>query len=225
MLSVSLPLDIRQAAVARRSSRQEPWQVHFAREIGPEDLGLLHNGIMQAPQDPKAPLASLREPHHMLARLLAEGKPVVEVSAITGYSTSRIRTLQGDPAFRELMAHYEEAVVFAEADVQAQIKHVALTAGAILQERLEVDPDSFSNKDLKELFQTGLDRIGHGPTTKHQHTITDPTHIIEALKQAQAQEGGRIIAKGAITAEFTEVTVEHEDAAPCSGTEEGGDAA
>lgn len=223
MLSVSLPLDIRNQAIARRSSRQEPWQVEYARDLGPEDLALLHSGIVQAPQDPKAPLASLREPHHMLARLLAEGKSVVEVSAITGYSTSRIRTLQMDPAFKELMAHYEETIVFAEADVQAQIKHVALTAGSILQERLETDPDSFSNKDLKDLFQTGLDRIGHGPTTKHQHTITDPTHIIEALKEAHALEGGRIIAKGAITAEFTEVTVEADNGETRPGPEESGD--
>ncbi len=178
---------------AQRSSvRRQPWQVEIAREIGQEELILLHSAVA-APTDPKAPLAKLRAPHHTLAQMLAEGQDPVVVSRITGYSISRIRILQNDPAFCELTTFYAEQKVLAENDVQKAIAHVGMTATEILQERLEEEPESFSNKDLLSLQTAQLDRTGHGPQSKKTVTIEDPRGVLLELKQLMAVENKAVI--------------------------------
>lgn len=206
LLSASLPLDIRDSVMARSSAKRVPWHVKFDREIGEEDLILLAS-VFYEPADPRAPLANIRDPHHTLARLVAQDKPTVEVAAITGYSPARINTLRADPAFRELVAHYAEQERSAEADISQQIKHAALTSLSILQERLETEPDSFSNKELREIANSGLDRIGHGPQSKVDIRVTDQHKVIEQLSMALRQElGGRIISQDYIEAEYVETS-------------------
>lgn len=224
MIAVNLPMDLR-AKLRERGRRVAPWSLRYERQITEQDLILLHAVSREAPSA-KAPLSAVRDPHHMLARLLAAGKTAVAVSAITGYSTQRIRTLEADPAFRELLAHYSELQVFEQADIQAQIKHVSLTAGQMLQERMEADPDSFSNKELRELFATGLDRIGHGPSSKLNVNINDPAKIIEQVKaELRQEESGRVISRAEIIeVEYTEACLEadqDDQAAPCKGTDSG----
>jgi hypothetical protein len=202
VLAVTASLDIRNAALARRAAKADPWQLVAARPIGKEDLLLLHAVTRSAP-NPKAPLAKIRDPHHMMAKMLAKGKSRVEISAVLGYNTSSIIVLERDPSFRELVAHYTSEEVFAEADISAQIKHVALTAMSIIQERLEAEPETFSNKELRELGAAGLDRIGHGPSSSVKVSNNDPSSAIQALKDLLAGEGrGRVLPKAEIEATF-----------------------
>ena len=208
-----------------RAARQRPWTVEFERDMTEQDLLLVHSVSGPQPSKPNAPLAAIRDPHHMLARLLAEGKPIVEVSAVTGYSTTRIRTLQADPSFKELIAHYSEQKLFAEADITAQVKHIALTAGAVLQERLEAEPDSFSNEELRRLHEGSLDRIGHGPSANVNHSINNPAEILAALKDALVVENrGTIIHRKEIEASYEvingQVSAEHSTAPLESGDDE-----
>ena len=211
LLSASLPLDIKDALVARHSARREPWQVAFDREIGPEDLVLLQ-GTFYAPTNTKAPLAAIRDPHHTLARLVAQDKAVVEISAITGYTPSRIYTLKADPAFRELVAHYAEQEASAKADVHQQIQATALTALQILHERLEETPDEFSNKELREILTAGFDRTGFGPSSKVDVRFNDTAKIIEQTRlQLEAERQGRVISKTEITTEFSYVEAPESD--------------
>lgn len=207
LLAMEIPLEIRQTALARRSSRETPWSVEFAREIGTEDLVLLHSVTRVGPSDPKAPLANIREPHHMLAQMVAKDDPVVKISAVTGYTPARIRALQNDPAFSELVEHYREQEQLEGADIQAQVRHATLIANQLLLERLEEEPESFSNKELQALRDAGLDRIGHGPKATVNHNLNDPTDIISKLKDLLAVESqGRILSRHEIEAEYTEVT-------------------
>lgn len=201
-LAVSLPLDVRQTALARRSSKVTPWGVAYARDVGPEDFLRLHSVTRDTPNG-KAPLAKIRNPHHTLARFLAEGKTDIEVSGITGYSLSRVRTLRNDPAFQELITFYVEEQKLSSPDVKLQLEHLTLTAASILQERLEEEPESFTSKELTAILTSGADRIGHGPTSKIQ-TVTDPTEVLAALKEALVGES-RIVPRAEITAEYTEV--------------------
>jgi hypothetical protein len=150
----------------------------------------------------------------MLARLIAQGKSAVEVGAITGYTPARVRTLQTDPAFQELLSHYELQEVSANADITAQIRHLALSAASTLQERLEVEPEGFSNKELREIATAGFDRIGHGPSSKLDLNLNDPQHVIQGLKEALALESvGRVLSKSdpeilpTIDADFSPVEV------------------
>lgn len=212
-------LDIRDLAIARRSARKEPWQIVNVRPLTRDDLALLQSHL-PTPCDPKAPLARISAPHHTLARFVAEGKSVVEISAITGYTTNRIRTLQEDPAFRELVAHYEEQVVFAEADIQGQIQHVALMAKQLLMERLESEPDAFTHKDLMALMTAGLDRVGHGPSSKVNMTVNNTAEIIAKLHEAtQQNQRSRVLSREEIDAECKEVP-SHEPAEACARAQE-----
>src|SRR5688572_17892155 len=153
-------LDMRALEIARRSATPKPWAIEGVEELTREAMVLLASGA--GPADPKAPLARISAPHHMLARLVAEGKANATISAITGYTPGRIETLRHDPAFADLVAHYEGEIVKDSPDVTARVAHLALTAQELLQERLETDPDSFTKKELRDLMTTGLDRIGHG---------------------------------------------------------------
>lgn len=197
-------LDIKELAIARRSSMPAPWAITSVRELVREDLILLASPDKAS--DPKAPLARIGAPHHMLARLVAEGKDPVEVSLITGYTPERVRTLCRDPAFSELVSHYESNVVAARADVQAQITHIALVAGQRLQEKLDNADEMFTKKELKEIWTAGLDRAGHGPTSKSILTVNDPTNVLNKLQSILATESrGRVISRDTVEAEYVEI--------------------
>jgi hypothetical protein len=112
---------------------------------------------------PKLPVASqqlvkLRNTHHMLARLLAEGRPNEECALITGYTPSRVSVLKQDPAFQELVIYYEGQTKQQYLDVHARLAAFGLSTVDELQRRLEDDPESFKNRELMELAQLLLDR-------------------------------------------------------------------
>lgn len=52
----------------------------------------------------------LRDSHHMVARLTAMGLTLTEVAEQAGYSINGVSTLQKDPSFKELVAHYREVL-------------------------------------------------------------------------------------------------------------------
>jgi hypothetical protein len=106
-----------------------------------------------------APLVQqLRDSHHAIARLVAEGRRPYEVAAMTGYSTARISTLQQDPAFAELVEFYRQQTEEVYLDAHRRLATLGLSATAVLQERLDDRPESFTNKDLKELLGEAFDR-------------------------------------------------------------------
>lgn len=207
-------LHVRGAAIARRSTKVEPWQVTYVRDIEAGDLALLAGP--RPPTDPKAPLAKLREPHHALAQLIAAGESDIAAARLTGYSVARVRTLQADPAFSELVIHYSEEKVHAEGDLFKSIAHVAATAGSILQERLEEEPDSFSNEDLRKLRNDSLDRVGLGPTSKKEVTVSDPRGVLNEIRSLMVSEStARIIDRSApIDAEYKEVLDDDPESPP-----------
>lgn len=207
-------LHVRGSAVARRSTRVEPWQVTYVRDIAEGDLALLAGP--RPPTDPKAPLARLREPHHALAQLIAAGESDIAAARLIGYSVARVRTLQADPAFSELVIHYSEEKVHAEGNLFKSIAHVAATAGSILQERLEEEPDSFSNEDLRKLRNDSLDRVGLGPTSKKEVSVSDPRGVLNEIRNLMSSEStARIIDRSApITAEYTEVLEDEPESSP-----------
>lgn len=218
----SLSLDVRNHALTRRSSRVVPWQLTYERDIEPGERDRLLARSLTA-CDPKAPLARLRESHHVLARLMAEGKSPVEASAITGYSTDRIYTLKHDPAFTELVHHYETQIDSEKANVTQQVQSLALVAGQILHDRMLDEPESFKNKELMDIMNSGLDRSGHGPQSKVSHTLNDPTKILDSLRGMLSSENrGAILSRAVVDAEFKEVLPD-EQAQTRDGVEDSAD--
>lgn len=132
------------------------------RELGLDDVAsLLGERGIEAPQ-----IKEFRERHHALARHIAEGKKPGEAALLCRYSQSRMSVLLADPAFRELVAHYQVMVNEKFVDFQEKLSELALDGALILQSRMEDKPEDMSDALLLQIVQVGADRTGHGPSSK-----------------------------------------------------------
>ena len=150
-----LELEIPSARGGRKRSAMQV-ECDFVRDLNELDLDLVINpppvGVAIKP------LTRIRNTHHALARLVAEGRKHVEITAITGTSMSRLSVLLGDPAFRELVNYYSEQKEAVYLDVHQRLANLGMAAVEELQERLEEDATVFSNRELMELGELMLDR-------------------------------------------------------------------
>lgn len=103
-------------------------------------------------------VARLRHTHHLLARVLAEGKTPVQAAALSGYSLSTIYSLQKDPAFQELLAHYKAQVDDIFASIHERLGALGIAFLDEIQERLEHSPETFSLSQLRQMAEFLLDR-------------------------------------------------------------------
>lgn len=144
-----------------------PLELEILGSIEPADLiSRESDGGLTTSQTPT--LARLRGIHHDIARLLATGLTPAEVSAATGYSPSRISTLQNDPSFKELLSFYSQKDAEVFVDVRKRLATLGMDASAELSDRLIDKPESFTNTQLIELTKATLDRAGYNPVAKSQ---------------------------------------------------------
>lgn len=146
-----------------------PLVAEIERELDEMDLASLagERGV-SAPQ-----IGALRERHHALARLIAEGKKPGEAAVIMRYTAARVSILLSDPAFQELVEHYRSVVDGEFVDFQKKLAELGVDAAHLLQERLE-DPEQaneFSNAALLQLVTISADRTGHGPSAKTEVNV------------------------------------------------------
>lgn len=111
-------------------------------------------------------IARLRESHHAVARLIAKGLRVAEVSSQTGYSISRLSILQNDPSFIELVAFYREDSERVSKEMEAQFLLVGLDFMQELHERLLDSPNELSDAMILEAAKQFLDRAGFSPINR-----------------------------------------------------------
>lgn len=143
-----------------------------------------------APIQPSV-VARIRDSHHALARLLAEGRRPVDISLITGYDPSYISRMQSDPAFIELITHYREVVSEAYVDVHERIAGLASDTVQELHQRLIENPGEFSPAQLNEMAKTMLDRAGFGPTKTVNNNNLNANVPAEVLARVRAVQAGR----------------------------------
>lgn len=143
---------------------RQPKRLHaeVLRTLTEPDLALLatERGVQ-----PSA-IKRISERHHALARCLASGMSTTDTCAITGYTGSRISILKDDPAFKELVAFYQTAKAEAVQDLSTKLTEVAREAVGILQDRMELEPESLDAGTLLDLAKFGADRTGHGPQSR-----------------------------------------------------------
>lgn len=145
--------------------------VAYVRDLTLEDLELL-----KTEKGVKAPgLKRIRDVHHALARALSSGMSEYEASLVTGYCASRISILKDDPSFKELLEFYRKAIEDKTAtelvDLTKRFLQTATMAQEELQDRLEQDPGSFENDELRKLVETMADRSGHAKPTGKSVTL------------------------------------------------------
>lgn len=154
-------------------------QVSVVRELVPADLEMLAvNRGIKAP-----PLHEVKDSHHALARLLAQGVKPGECSAITGYSLSRISILMADPTFCELLAIYRENQNIKHADMMDRLNTVGLAAAKVAIDRFESDPDQVDMKDVLKAVSLVADRTGHGPSSKQ--TVNVNVNLADRIEAAR----------------------------------------
>lgn len=140
-------------SLARSGRVAETVHYEILRELVPDDLTSL------APVDKSTPLIKqIRYSHHQAAKMVADGMSGIEISAVTGYSGSRISILKNDPSFQELVAFYHEQALAQYGDIHKRLAAFGFSCLEEAQERLEANPENFSLKELREWMNTVLDR-------------------------------------------------------------------
>lgn len=130
------------------------------------DLSLSDLGLLSSEKGSEAPnIKRISNRHHTLARLLASGMGPGEAAIVAGYSASRISILQDDPLFKDLVTFYKKDVDAQYLDMHERIAGLSVDALEELRQRLEEEPDSFSNGMLLDIMTKTADRSGNGPTS------------------------------------------------------------
>lgn len=169
----------------RPKGGDQPLVAAETRQLTLEDVAKL--GADRGSKTPA--ISQLRMRHHALARSVAAGISAIEISAITGYSLSRISILQNDPSFAELVEHYkglnDEAFLAAQVDANLMAQQVKIAALEELGDRMENATEDFTNGQLLEIAKTMMDRTGQGVATST--TVNHNIGIADRLKAARTR--------------------------------------
>lgn len=165
-----------------RTRGRAPKQVEaeVVRELRPEDLVLLD--VEKGSETPA--LKRLTQRHHALARLIASGLKPGEAAMCVDYSPSRVSILQNDPSFKELVQFYKEAADERYVEMHEKLSGLSQDALLELQQRIEDEPESFSNGMLLEIVTKLADRTGHGPSAT-QTNVNVSVNLAERLQAAR----------------------------------------
>lgn len=157
---------------------------NLAKALGAEDLGSL-----SVAEQPGSVIKRLRDHHHQIARLVAEGKRTGEIAAEIGMSVSRVSILKGDPAFKQLVEMYrpqiEEARQMAFATAQQKAALLAEESIDQMYDRLIETPEAHSFDQLRETAVFGLEYSGQGKVHKSLQGTVDLTNHAERLAKAR----------------------------------------
>lgn len=171
----------------RRGAHAKPRPIHEIKVLTKDDLAIL------AEKRDTPVVARFRDSHHMVARLMATGLRSDLVAEQTGYSRTRVLTLAGDPAFRELVAHYRELVTkdFAEAtrDFVALATVNMMKAERMLSDKLDAADEmdeTLSTRELVSIVSDRADRVGYG---KKQTNVNVNVDFAAKLEAAIARSG------------------------------------
>lgn len=100
----------------------------------------------------------LRSAHHLLAKTLAEGVEPQAAAARCGMTMTRVRKLQDDPTFKELLEYYKGQQEELFAHVKDRLAALGMTFVDVLQERVLDKPEKFTNRELMDFAKEFLER-------------------------------------------------------------------
>lgn len=145
----------------RTTGRPRTLTFSLTRELTETDLELL-----EEPRAAKAPeIKKLRERHHALAKLLAQGIRPGDAGLMCGYSGSRVSILQADRAFQELVTFYRGVGNERYVEHKVALAELGLDAIEEIRERMEESAEEISLGQLMEVAKMALDRSGFGPSS------------------------------------------------------------
>ena len=178
-----MPLPKRQPARLR--------EVVAVRPLVKADLARLHEPRRGTPQ-----IKKLRESHHHLARLFASGLRIKEVAERTGYSYTRVQSIQASPAFKQLVAEYREMVD--RTWLEGLDDYYALGTANMVRAELQIADrlgeaedagETLPIRDLIAISRDAADRFGYG---KRQTNMNVNADFASLLEKAIARSGKTI---------------------------------
>ena len=117
-------------------------------------------------------LSSINEKHRVMAQMLSCGVTLSEAARVVGYDRSYAHRLRNDPLFQDLLKFYGKRVETAVEVAVHSMVNLTRSAMSELQRRLDEDPESFTNAELRKLAATFADRTGHGPSSSQEVSIS-----------------------------------------------------
>lgn len=183
---MDLGLDLKPPPARGRKAKTH--SVIQKRDLTEADIGALWDVPEGGLKSETNQVLKIRNTHHALARLLAEGRKQVEVSSITGYSPSYISSIQNDPAFKNLIAYYKSQVEETFVSVHERLAALSMLSAEELQARLTENPDEFSVRELNELLSLTADRTGFGPQSRNVNLNVN-VDLAARLEKARVRSG------------------------------------
>lgn len=173
-----------------------PALLEVVRPIDSSDIALLTLPRNEANPDTRSPLKRLSSRHHALAREIANGTPRVTACLMVGYSQPAGALLAADPAFKELVAFYTDAVERKYADMHENLAALGEDAVNIMRERLENAPEKMSDNMILETIKLATDRTGFGPSSQSVNVniyASSADRLKAAREKARAAASGKLI--------------------------------
>jgi hypothetical protein len=149
----------------RNMNTISPPTIYETWPLTPEEVALLTVGGPQLAIAGEVTAGLMRSSHHAMARDLANGVRMVDVSRLYGLPMATLETLLQAPAFVELMESYrgETELVF---DMDTKMQALAHDALDEIRTRLETKPEKFATGQLMDLSGDMLDRTGHSKVSR-----------------------------------------------------------
>lgn len=131
-----------------------------------------------------SPIKTIRDSHHMVARLFAMGLTPGQVAAETGYSPGRITTLQVDPSVQELIAHYRnletEAFLNQRDEYYETVASNRKISALLINDKLNsVEPNDISFRELVLIHSDAADRTGYPKRTVALNVNADFASLLD----------------------------------------------
>lgn len=168
-----------------------PLVFSVVRELNSIDLLRLVTETVERSAPPS--IQKLTARHHTAARLLASGKSCTEVAILVSRTPQRIRDLQSDPTFSELVSYYHDQIKEESLSDSVRLQHKLVT---LAEDALEEIDDRLSNdekrsaipiSELRQIAAMGLDRTVAPPKTATPVT-TPPQQITFNIGQQTIKE-------------------------------------
>jgi hypothetical protein len=131
-------------------------EVSVARPLTAADIPALERGtaLVQGAK-PTGP-SQLKSAHHQVARLIAEGRELVEIALITGYTPQYVHSLKEGQDFQELIKFYGTQRELIFVDTLERMKTLGITTLERLQVQLEDETVVWTKRELMEMAELML---------------------------------------------------------------------
>lgn len=141
--------------------------------------------VLDEVQQRPSSIKKLRDHHHLVARLVAEGRRTTDIAFETGLSISRVSILKGDPAFQQLVEVYRcnHIQTYEAASYDNQRKWLLLENNALdhINDTYEETPEVIGTGEALSHAELASDRLGRKVSKSVTMTGTEYQSLAERI--------------------------------------------